>query len=127
MLAFLGEQNMNLLAHPPYSPDLAPCDYFLFPRVKKKLGGVRHANVQVMKAAVLKVLKKISPEDFATALMSLPIHWMKCVSADGEYFEGHHLPIDPAVHGLEIVFGEDTDSESSSSDQETSAEDEETL
>ncbi len=82
-LALLGEQNINLLAHPPYSPDLAPCDYFLFPRIKKELGGVRHANLDAMKTAVLKVVRKIPHQDFATALMSLPICWMKCVSVGG--------------------------------------------
>ncbi len=114
---------MNLLAHPPYSPDLAPCDYFLFPRIKKELGGIRHANLQEMKAAVMRVMRKIPPEDFTSALMSLPIRWMKCVSANGEYFEGCHLPVDPAEHGLEIVFGEDTESENSSSGEESSPDD----
>ncbi len=36
-LAFIGEQNMEMLPHPPYSPDLAPCDFFLFPRLKNDL------------------------------------------------------------------------------------------
>ncbi len=85
------------------------------------MGGVRHANLDAMKAAVLKVLKKILEEDFATALMSMPIRWMKCVSAEGEYFEGRHLPFDPQDHSLEIVFGEDSEEEHTSSDQETSS------
>ncbi len=38
-IAFFGENNIDLLAHPPYSPDLAPCDYFLFPRLKRDLRG----------------------------------------------------------------------------------------
>jgi transposase len=33
-----------LLPHPPYSPDLAPCDFFLFPNMKKWLGGKRFAS-----------------------------------------------------------------------------------
>ncbi len=72
-----------------------------------------------MKKAVLKVLKKIPQEDFATALMSLPIRWMKCVMAEGEYFEGRHLPCNPSNHDLEIVFGEDSETDPErDSDQE---------
>ena len=35
----------EVLQHPPYSPDLSPCDFFWFPRVKNELGGRRFANV----------------------------------------------------------------------------------
>ncbi len=67
-----------------------------------------------MKDEVKKALCKIPAEDFERALMSMPIRWMKCVTAEGEYFEGHHLPFDPADHGLEIVFGEESDEEDTS-------------
>ncbi len=36
-IAFMGENSISLLAHPPNSPDLAPCDYFLFLKLKSKL------------------------------------------------------------------------------------------
>ncbi len=112
------KNNIDLLAHPPYSPDLAPCDYFLFPRLKQELRGVQHRNLQEMKDAVMKVLRKIPAVEFERALMSMPIRWMKCVKAAGEYFEGRHLAIDPSEHGLEIVFGEGSEQEESSSEDE---------
>ena len=34
---FLSSENLIVLNHPPYSPDLSPCDFFLFPRLKKML------------------------------------------------------------------------------------------
>jgi len=34
---FLAERNIATLEHPPYSPDLAPCDFFLFPKIKSIL------------------------------------------------------------------------------------------
>ncbi len=52
--------------------------------------------------------------------MSLPVHWMKCISAEGHYFEGHHLSVQPENFGIEIVHGEDT----SSSESEGTSEDE---
>jgi hypothetical protein len=33
-----------VLEHPPYSPDLAPCDFFLFPKIKSALKGVRRCS-----------------------------------------------------------------------------------
>ena len=37
--SFLASEKVTVLNHPPYSPDLSPCDYFLFPRLKKMLSG----------------------------------------------------------------------------------------
>ena len=36
---FLAQRKVTVLDHPPYSPDLAPADYFLFPKVKSHLKG----------------------------------------------------------------------------------------
>ena len=40
------------LSHPPYSPDLAPSDFYLFPNLKKSLRGRRFANDEALKDAV---------------------------------------------------------------------------
>ena len=40
-LDFLAENSVQLVSYPPYSPDLAPCDFFLFPKVKEKIRGIR--------------------------------------------------------------------------------------
>ena len=37
--AFLAKKNIPVFPHPPYSPDLAPCDFYLFPKLKSKLKG----------------------------------------------------------------------------------------
>ena len=44
-IAFLKEENMKLLGHPPYSPDLAPCDFFLFPKIKNQLKGIHFLSL----------------------------------------------------------------------------------
>jgi histone-lysine N-methyltransferase SETMAR len=46
---FLAEKNIPVVPHPPYSPDLAPCDFFLFPRIKMKLKGRRFDEVDTIK------------------------------------------------------------------------------
>ena len=43
--SFLASEKVKVLNHPPYSPDLSPCDFFLFPRLKKKLSGNKYLEV----------------------------------------------------------------------------------
>ena len=40
--SFLASEKVNVLNHPPYSPDLSPCDSFLFSRLKKMLSGNKY-------------------------------------------------------------------------------------
>ena len=53
--------------HPPYSPDLAPCDFWLFP----KLRGCRYETIEEMKEAVTKVIDTLTQEDFHVAFQKL--------------------------------------------------------
>ena len=49
---FLAEKNMAVLEQPPYSPDLAPCDFFLFPtKLKGIIKGTRFEGMEVIKRA----------------------------------------------------------------------------
>ena len=41
----------ELLPFPPYSPDLAPSDFFLFPKLKEHLKGVRFSGTNEAKQA----------------------------------------------------------------------------
>ena len=51
---------INTVRHPPYSPDLAPCDFWLFPKLK----GCCYEMIEVMKEAVTKVTETLTQEDF---------------------------------------------------------------
>jgi hypothetical protein len=57
-------------AHPPYSPDLAPYDLFLFPRIKGQKKGKRFADVREVKKKTLEVLNNISTENTGTSVSS---------------------------------------------------------
>ncbi len=57
--AHLRATGVTTLEHPPYSPDMSPCDYFLFPCLKKELRGRRFANVDALKDKVDRVLREI--------------------------------------------------------------------
>ena len=44
-VTFLKEQNIRVLAQPPYSPHLAPCDFWLLPLIKEKLAGRKCSRI----------------------------------------------------------------------------------
>ena len=58
-VAFLEKKGLTILQHPPYSPNLAQCDSFLFPRLKKTLEGRRYHSRQAAGAAVFQFLKGV--------------------------------------------------------------------
>ena len=53
---------MKRAPHPPYSPDLAPSDFFLFGFIKSKLLGAKFDTVEDLKEAIEGILEDISPE-----------------------------------------------------------------
>ncbi len=103
-LALIGSSNINMLPHPPYSPDLAVLDFWLFPRLKAELRGHHFQNVRDLKVAVNRTLDAIPAQEYSQAMHSLPLHWMKCIKAGGDYFEGQHLQVDPQDHDLELFY-----------------------
>ena len=68
---------------PPYSPDLAPCDFCLFP----KLRGCRYETIE-MKEAVTKVIDTITQEFFHGSFQKIMERYNKYIAAGGDYFEG---------------------------------------
>jgi histone-lysine N-methyltransferase SETMAR len=60
---FLVKKKIPVVPHPPYSPDLAPCDFFLFPRIKMKLKG-RRFDDDTIKMNTTRELNVLSHEDF---------------------------------------------------------------
>ena len=70
--------------HSPYSPDLASCDFWLFP----KLRGCRYETIEEMKEAMTKVIDMLTQEDFDGAFQKLLERYNKCIAAGGDYFEG---------------------------------------
>ena len=60
--------------HPPYSPDLARCDFWLFP----KLRGYRYETTEEMKEAVKKVIDTLTQEEFRGAFQELLERYNKC-------------------------------------------------
>ncbi len=110
--------NMEVLPHPPYSPNLAPSDYFIFDRIKAEIRGHHHQSIQDMQTAVFRTLRSIPAQEFHDALNILPLRWMKCIWSGGAYFEGHHIVIDPSDFGFEHVSGDEEGEDDETSDQD---------
>jgi len=61
---FLAKNNMTMIPHPPYSPDLAPCDFFLFPKLKLRMKGRRFNTTEEIQEESQRVLDTIPKRDF---------------------------------------------------------------
>jgi len=84
---FLARKQVCVLNHPPYSPDLSTCDYFLFPKLKIPLKGRLFEDVQDIKRAVTSSLRAIPQEDVQRSFHSLLDLSTRCIDAEGMYFE----------------------------------------
>ena len=81
---YLTKMNFKTVTQPPYSPDLAPCDFCLFP----KLRDCRYETIEEMKEAVTKVIDTLTQEDFHGAFQKLLEWYNKCIAAGRDYFKG---------------------------------------
>jgi histone-lysine N-methyltransferase SETMAR len=68
---FLANKNITVLEHPPYSPDLAPCDFYLFPNIKSVLKETHFVSVENVKAKTAKILNSLTEHD----LQNCSEHW----------------------------------------------------
>ena len=81
------ECGYELLPHPPYSPDLAPSDFHLFPRLKKHLRGRRFDDDGELTAAVEGWLGDQDVDFYRSGINDWKTRWDKCVELEGDYVE----------------------------------------
>ena len=85
---FLAKQETIVVLQPTYSPDLAPADFFLFPKLKSTLKGRRFQTVEEMKENSLQDLRAIPRNTFQDAFQNCIKCWERCINSRGKYFEG---------------------------------------
>ncbi len=99
-----------MLPHPAYSPDCAPCDFKVFPAMKKVLRGKRFRNIAELQAETRRVLKQeVDQAVFSDGIHEMVTRWQKCSAANGEYFEGDKVPINPLFERLDSSMDSSTD------------------
>ena len=86
-MATIEECGLQLLEHPPYSPDLAPSDFFLFPEMKRQLKGRRFEDRNEICAVTEEWLLAQPPHFYFEGLFKVKNRWQKCISLDGGWVE----------------------------------------
>lgn len=83
----LAELRFQLVPHPPYSPDLAPSDFHLFPKLKIFLAGTKfHSNEEAI-CAVNAYFEGLEENHFREGIEKLEKRWTKCVELRGDFVE----------------------------------------
>lgn len=85
---FLENTSIITVPHPPYSSDLAPSDFFLFPKMKYRMKPF-YESIDDFQAELPKILKTITEEDYEGCFQSWKGRWSRCIDAKGDYFEGN--------------------------------------
>jgi hypothetical protein len=85
---FRAKYNTTVIPHPPYSHDLAPCDFSLFPKMKLKLKGRRCDTVEEIQAESSRAFDTLTQKDFQEAFQKWRRRWNRCLHVGGNYFEG---------------------------------------
>ena len=80
---YLTKMGINTVPQPPYSQDLALCDFWLFAKLK----GCRYETIEEMKEAVTKVIDTLTKEDFHRAFQKFFERCNKFIAAGEDYFE----------------------------------------
>jgi transposase len=83
---FLAKYKMGVIPLPPYSPDLAPCDFFLFRNKKLKLKGRWFDTTEEIQAKLHRVLDTLTEKHLQEALQKWRRWWDRCLHAGANYF-----------------------------------------
>ena len=86
--SYLAKHQISVVPHPPYSPDLDPADFFLFPKLKTTLKGRLFQTIEEIQENAIRELRAITESAFQEAFQD----WKKCcewcIASRGDYFEG---------------------------------------
>jgi [histone H3]-lysine36 N-dimethyltransferase SETMAR len=77
----------QVIPHPPYRPNLAPCDFFLFPKLKEHLKGTKFNSDEKIKAEVKQWFNAQPKEFYLNGISKLVNRWQKCIALEGSYVE----------------------------------------
>ncbi|GFT88633.1 putative transposase [Trichonephila clavipes] len=88
---FLASKNIPDAPQPPYSPDLSPYNFFLFPKLKNYLKGYHFGILENIQTAVTDQLKAIPISEFHQCYEEWKKRLQRCVASEGSYFEGDNV------------------------------------
>jgi len=85
---FLMKHEKTAVPQPPYSPDFAPADFYLFSKLKSSLKGRRFQKVEEIEENSIWDLRAIPQNTFQDAFQNWKKRWEPCIKSGGECFEG---------------------------------------
>jgi len=83
----LSNTGFEMIAHPPYSPDMAPSDFYLFQHLKKHLRGQKFENADELRTFVEEFFQSKTSDFFSCAFNQLVKRWESVINANGSYIE----------------------------------------
>jgi hypothetical protein len=78
----LGRKGITVLDHPPFSPDLAPADFWLFPKVNLAMKGDRHYTIQDIQRESTAVLNAIPQKEYSDCFRKLFNQFQLCIDSE---------------------------------------------
>jgi len=85
--SYPAKHQTSTAPNPPYSPDLAPADFFLFPKLKTTLKERRFQTIEEIKENVVRELLAVTVSVFQEAFKQWKKCWEWCIASKGDYFE----------------------------------------
>jgi len=89
--SYLAKLQTSVVPHPPYSPDLAPADFFLFPKLKTTLEGRPFQTIEEIQENTIRELRAITQSAFQEAFQQWKKRWERCIASRGDYIEGDRV------------------------------------
>jgi len=83
----IGVLGFQTIRHPPYSPDLAPMDFAIFPTIKKQLKGKRFRSLQELRTATSQIVAQYDQQWYIDIFNQWVHRHRRCVECGGGYFE----------------------------------------
>ncbi len=83
----LDEYRWETLPHPPYSPDMSPCDYDLFMKLKEPFRDRRFPTLNDLNNAITRRICELNSQGLLDGIQKLPERWERVIQARGDYIE----------------------------------------
>ncbi|PNF37845.1 hypothetical protein B7P43_G08373 [Cryptotermes secundus] len=84
----LRQYGWEVLPHAPYSPDMSPPDFDLFPKLKKPMRGRCFPSLEELSAALTRAIRQINKDGVLDGTVKLPTRWDSVFEKQGDYIEG---------------------------------------
>ncbi|UYV66214.1 hypothetical protein LAZ67_4000801 [Cordylochernes scorpioides] len=104
---FLQDHSTSVFPQPPYSSDLAPCDFLLFGKLKKKVKGSEISEHRRDQSGIEEGHEGDTENRLPEVFADWKKRWLRCIAANGDYFEGDNLNLgDGGFYETRLIKGD---------------------